>query len=239
MSYYRGWEYARAGDYHKNLDPNWSYTPTYYKKMQFVKGILDNLPKDAKILDAGCGEGVLVEEYRNRGHNIEGIDLNYESEYVRRGNILNLKETYGENVFDLVLLLDVFEHLSFGEQPQALAEIHGVLKPNGILIASIPNLAHINSRFNFFFRGVLDRSDTELNHIGERPLKENIRLIKDAGFEIKAIKGITFTMPIVYRRIICRKPSWFRWLHDLLQIFAFPSLSMLNIFVCVKRNIKP
>lgn len=236
MSYYRGWEYAKAGDYHKNLNPDWSYAPTYYKKMQFVKEILGNLPKDAKILDAGCGEGVLVEEYRNRGYNIEGIDLNYESEYVRKGSILNLKETYGENVFDLVLLLDVFEHLSFGEQPQALAEIHGVLKPNGILIASIPNLAHINSRFNFFFRGIFDRSDTELNHIGERPLKENIRLIKDAGFEIKAIKGITFTMPIVYRRIICRKPSWFRWLHDLLQILAFPSLSMLNIFVCVKRG---
>jgi len=27
--YYRCWEYSKKGDYHKNLDPDWSYTPTY------------------------------------------------------------------------------------------------------------------------------------------------------------------------------------------------------------------
>jgi len=34
---YRSWEYARHGDYHRNLDPNWSYTPTYLRKMTFIK----------------------------------------------------------------------------------------------------------------------------------------------------------------------------------------------------------
>ena len=60
----RGWEYARAGDYHKHLDPNWSYTPTYLKKMSHVRDFIAGLPKDTPILDAGCGEGVLVEEFR-------------------------------------------------------------------------------------------------------------------------------------------------------------------------------
>jgi len=38
----------------------------------------------------------------------------------------------------------------------------------------------------------------------------------------------------VYRRIICKRPAWFRWLHDLLEPLAVPSLAMLNIFVCRK-----
>lgn len=32
-----GWEYARKGDYHRKLDPNWSYTPTYLRKMHYVR----------------------------------------------------------------------------------------------------------------------------------------------------------------------------------------------------------
>ena len=77
---FRGWEYAKKGNYHKNLDPNWSYTPTYLKKIDFTSKFLSKLPKKTRILDAGCGEGVLVEEFRLKGYLIEGIDLNYESE---------------------------------------------------------------------------------------------------------------------------------------------------------------
>lgn len=227
---YRAWEYATKGDYHKNLDPNWSYTPTYLRKMKYISRFIDNLPKEAKILDAGCGEGVLVEEYKQKGYSIEGIDLNYESEYVRRGNILELP--YSENTFDVVLCLDVFEHLAFKDQPICLREIKRVLVGGGQLLISIPNLAHLNSRFRLFFKGELDKSDIETNHIGERPMKENVKLLQDAGFEIIKRKGITLTVPLLYRRIICRRPAWFRWLHNILEPFAIPSLAMLNIFLC-------
>lgn len=231
---YRGWEYAKLGDYHKNLDPNWSYTPTYLKKMKYVRCFLDALPKDVRILDAGCGEGVLVEEFRSKGHSIEGLDLNYESEYVNQGNILDMP--YTDNNFDVVIMLDVFEHLSFEDQPKALSEIKRVLVPEGKLLVSIPNLAHLNSRFRFFLRGQLDRTDIENNHPGERSFKENINIFKKAGFHILNIKGVTLTLPFIYRGIICFNPAMFRWLHDVLDIFAIPRISMLNILIC--KNIK-
>jgi hypothetical protein len=37
---FRGWEYARKGDCHRNLDPNWSYTLTYLRKMQHARRFL-------------------------------------------------------------------------------------------------------------------------------------------------------------------------------------------------------
>jgi 2-polyprenyl-3-methyl-5-hydroxy-6-metoxy-1,4-benzoquinol methylase len=227
-----GWEYAKRGDYHRNLDPNWSYTPTYLCKMAFVRKEIQALSAGAHILDAGCGEGVLVQEFQKLGFKIEGFDLNYESKFVKRGSVLNMPYQDGE--FDAVLLLDVFEHLAFADQAKALAEIGRVLRKDGRLIASIPNLAHWNSRFRFSLCGKLDRTDDEINHIGERPFHENKRLLEQAGFEITHVRGITLTVPLLYGRI-CNHAAKLRWLHDLMEPLAIPSLSMLNVFVCNKK----
>lgn len=102
-------------------------------------------------------------------------------------------------------------------------------------MASIPNLAHMNSRIMFFIRGNFCRTDCEENHPGERPIRENIKLLRQR-FSIEKIIGITLTVPIIYNRVICRKPSRFLWLHNFLNYFAIPSLAMLNIFICKKEN---
>jgi 2-polyprenyl-3-methyl-5-hydroxy-6-metoxy-1,4-benzoquinol methylase len=188
---------------------------------------------EARILDAGCGEGVLVQEYSDKGRTIEGLDLNYASERVRRGDILNMP--YEDGRFDVVLLLDVFEHLAYVDQPRALHEIRRVLRPRGLLFTSIPNLAHLNSRVRLFFRGKLDRTDIEANHPGERPIGENIAVLNASGFCIIQAEGITLTLPWLYRGVICRQAARFRWLHDWLDHFAIPSLAMINLFVC-RRN---
>jgi len=100
--------------------------------MYYVRKFLYSLPKGARILDAACGEGVLVEEYLAKGCDIVGIDLNYESEIVKQGDILNMP--FEDARFDVVLLLDVFEHLSFVNQPKALQEIQRVLSEGGIFV---------------------------------------------------------------------------------------------------------
>jgi SAM-dependent methyltransferase len=232
---YRGWEYAHSGDYHKNLDPNWSYTPTYLQKVKQVHKFIEALPKTAQILDVACGEGVFVEEFAAQGLNIQGIDLNYESQYVQRGDVRQLP--FGKATLDAVLFLDALEHLTFVDQPRALAEIHRILRPQGKLLITIPNLAHLNSRFNLLFRGTLDRTDCAIDHLGERPMGENKQLLEEAGFTILDNVGITFTVPILYRKIICRRAAQFSWLHDALEPLSrwWPSLAMLNCFVCEKN----
>ena len=79
----RSGEYAARGDYHRALDPSWEYYPTYLAKMRAVRRYLDALPKSARVLDAGCGEGVIVEEYADRLA-ITGVDANYASDHFTK-----------------------------------------------------------------------------------------------------------------------------------------------------------
>lgn len=236
---FRGWEYARSGDYHRNLDPNWSYTPTYLQKVKQVQEFVLGFPKTIELLDLACGEGVLVERFRELGYRTRGLDLNYESEIVQRGDARELP--YDDETFDVVLFLDALEHLAFEDQPTALAEINRVLKPGGYLFLSVPNLAHFNSRFQFFFKGSLDRTDIETNHPGERPLKEYCALLQQTRFSIEKQTGITFTVPYIYRRLICQNPAKYLWLHDRLEFFArkIPALAMLTNFACRKTEAMP
>lgn len=230
----RGWVYAEQGDYHRNLDPNWSYTPTYLQKRKAVRRFMQGVHRQKLTLDLGCGEGVVVEEFVADGYNIRGVDANYESEHVMHGDVLALP--FGDETVGAVLFLDVFEHIHFADQPRALAEILRVLEPGGVMMMTIPNLAHLNSRVRLALRGDLDRTDCELNHVGERPLAESLRLIRAGGFTIEKVSGMTFSMPYVYRGLICRHARRLRWLHDAMEPLAalLPSLAMINVVICRK-----
>ena len=82
-------EYASRGDYHRHLDDAWDYRPTYLAKLAMVRRHLDGLPGDTRVLDAGCGEGVLVHAYADRLR-IEGVDLNVGGDRIRIGSVTAL-----------------------------------------------------------------------------------------------------------------------------------------------------
>jgi hypothetical protein len=154
-------EYAERGDYHRAPDRAWDYLPTYLAKLARVRGWLNALPAGTPVLDAGCGEGVLVEEFAGRLA-IEGVDANYTSPHVRRGSLLALP--FPDGRFPRALCLDVLEHLAYEDQPKALAELHRVLAAGGELLVSVPNLAHLQSRVHFLLTGRLIRTASEVKH---------------------------------------------------------------------------
>jgi SAM-dependent methyltransferase len=222
----RDGEYAARGDYHREPDPDWDYYPTYLAKLQFVRRWLDQLPQGTTVLDAGCGEGVLVDEYASR-LSIEGIDASYSSTHVRRGSLTSLP--YSDATFERALCLDVLEHLPYHEQPLALSELFRVLRPGGELLVSVPNLAHLQSRVQFLLRGRLIRTASEAKHPGDRPAREYIELARRAGFSMTRRSGIFPTVPILTRHIRKNPRALLpvhRWLTRLLP---FPGLCFLNL----------
>ena len=114
-------DYEGRGDYHRELDPNWSYAPIYRRKIVLVDAFMSRLPSDARVLDVGAGEGVLVEKYRAQGRNVVGVDANYESPSVKKASLASLP--FEDGSFDAVLCLDVLEHLDLLDQAPALREI--------------------------------------------------------------------------------------------------------------------
>ena len=224
-------EYAARGDYHRAPDPDWEFYPTYIAKLEIVRRWLDRLPPETRVLDAGCGEGVLVEEYAERLR-IEGLDANYSSERVKAGSLTALP--YADGTFDRALCLDVLEHLTFEDQPRALAELHRVLRPGGELLVSVPNLAHLQSRVHFLLRGRLIRTASESKHPGDRPAAEYIAMARRAGLTLVAREGIFPTIPIV-THLIRKSPARLRALHRALtRLLPIPGLCLLNILTLRK-----
>lgn len=228
----RGGEYAARGDYHRSPDPDWEFYPTYIAKLEAVRRWLDRLPAGTRVLDAGCGEGVLVDEYMGRLA-IEGLDPNYSSDHVRSGSLTALP--YADATFDRALCLDVLEHLTFDEQPRALGELYRVLKPGGELFVSIPNLAHLQSRVHFLLQGRLIRTASEAKHPGDRPVGEYLDMASRSGFHLVARRGIFPTVPIL-TRMIRKSPARLRPLHRALtRLLPVPGWCFLNLLTFRKR----
>lgn len=98
--------------------------------------------KSPKILDAGCGTGLLAKKLGRLG-NVWGIDISPEAVKfakkrgvkVKRASVLKIP--FQANTFDLVTSLDVIYHKQVKDNI-ALSEFYRVLKPGGILILRVP-----------------------------------------------------------------------------------------------------
>lgn len=116
--------------------------------------VLELLPKKlGRVLDVGCGPGVMVEAVLSRGGTFEGRDLSpamvRESEEkfghlegvgFAEGNIEKLE--LPDNAFDQVIAMAVIEYLK--KPDVALKEIARVLRPGGTTVITVPKRRHID-----------------------------------------------------------------------------------------------
>jgi len=227
-------EYASKGNYHAVLDHDWPYAPVYLAKMVYVRKYLNKVDPATRIIDLGSGEGILVREYRERGMNITGLDLNYESPYVRRGDMLDTG--YPDGSYDMALCLDVLEHLTFESQGKAIAEIARIIRPGGTFLMSVPNMGHLASRLSFLVTGNLIRTSTIERHPGDRPIGEFIKMLMPY-FHIRTRRGIFPTFPIIslLTRYVPAKTLLLHKIYN--RFFAYPNWCFLNIFVLERKSL--
>jgi 2-polyprenyl-3-methyl-5-hydroxy-6-metoxy-1,4-benzoquinol methylase len=144
------------------------------------------------VLDVGCGFATTSERIRACGNRVTGIESAAEAvEFARArideviaGDLLHVD--LGGRRFDAILFADILEHLPWPEQ--ALARYLPLLKPDGRVFISLPNiglwsvrLSLAFGRFQYEETGVLDR--THLRFFTRRTAKE---LIAGAGLRIVA-----------------------------------------------------
>ncbi|HWE82114.1 MAG TPA: bifunctional glycosyltransferase/class I SAM-dependent methyltransferase [Gaiellaceae bacterium] len=126
-------------------------------------------PLPARILDLGCAGGLVAAELRRQGHHLVGVDAAPPRGTEGRVDTLvvadlddGLPREVGEGgPFDVVLALDVLEHLR--EPASLLRELHDICTSDARVITSVPNLGHwyprlriALGRFDYDRRGILD-----------------------------------------------------------------------------------
>jgi 2-polyprenyl-3-methyl-5-hydroxy-6-metoxy-1,4-benzoquinol methylase len=143
-----------------------------------------------RLLDVGCARGHLSNVLSNRGWNVTGVEYDLADAEIARNSGLSVVVGSAEDaltsmtdVFDVIVFADVLEHLVDPLAVLTLAK--QCLAPNGRIIISIPNIAHITIRlqlllgsFNYTDRGILDRT-----HLHFYTKKSLIRMISEAGLD--------------------------------------------------------
>lgn len=124
----------------------------YQENITYIEHLDDRLKKIVRavnnlnsknILDVGCGNGFLIKNLLNTGFkgSIVGVDV-YEQKASKNYKYVRTDITEGlpfENQqFECVILGEVIEHVP--NTDYLLREVHRVLKTNGHLIISTPNL---------------------------------------------------------------------------------------------------
>jgi len=111
-----------------------------------VQAINTNIIKEnARVLDIGCGTGDFLACFKRKGHKCYGLDTSKTAFKLAKAklgqNIFNCKLGechFSSGSFDVILLSHVIEH--FSNPNEELKEIYRVLKDDGTLFISTPNI---------------------------------------------------------------------------------------------------
>ncbi len=161
-----------------------------------VEVLASSIPRDARVLDVGCGYGQIAALLRLRRADLSvyGVDLREHAIWAelqrRYGCILTVGDALGlkfaDEHFDVVYAFGVMEHVNFDEpmgrtqrDVDFLREIYRLLKPGGrVFLFYIPNRYSWTEALARRLRGRGIFAHRQLYRVGEL-----VRLLETAGFD--------------------------------------------------------
>jgi SAM-dependent methyltransferase len=131
------------------------------------------LPAGTRILDAPCGSGAaLAQALKKFGHAVTGADIDPAAAAVLGDDFveadLDKPFPWNDESFDLVISTEGIEHIE--NHFACLREIRRILKPDGLLILTTPNITAIRSRIRYAGSGFFGRDPRPLNESRRHPL---------------------------------------------------------------------
>lgn len=156
------------------------------------------LPREARLLDVGCGTGAILESFSRR-YQAFGTDMAPQAiEFCRERGLTRLHlgtlETYPPSPpFDLITMLDMVEHV---EDDAALLEAaRRLLGEGGHVLIAVPA-----------FPSLWSRHDEILHHRRRYTLRGLRALVEGAGFTVEHLSFFnTFLFPVAWvKRIAAR-----------------------------------
>ena len=161
--------------------------------------IIKHLNPNTAVLELGPATGYLTEYMqKNLNCSVDCVELSPEmadiaEQYCRYMLVADLDRTdlhdhFEEKSYDYIILADVLEHLK--ENEKILTGCRSLLKEDGKLILSVPNIAHasvigslLKGKFEYSDEGLLDRT-----HLRFFTRKSIIELLEQSGFSIETVE---------------------------------------------------
>ncbi len=133
-------------DFYDELDEKW-YTACDHpiallraENAVRVPWIISQIGKQKRVLDIGCGAGILTNALSKAGHEVFGIDLSMQSIEVAKKHDVTKKVVYSQangyslpypdKMFEVVCAMDLLEHVE--EPALVISEASRVLKKEGL-----------------------------------------------------------------------------------------------------------
>lgn len=162
--------------------------------------LVNSIKSESKVLDVGCAQGY-IGKYLFEQKNCKVIGIDYLKEHIEEAknkgvysrlfqidlNTLSDELNEYQNYFDYILLADVLEHLYFPKQ--SINKFKKLLKKEGSLLISIPNISHgsiilnlLRNKFQYTPTGLLDET-----HIRFFTLNSFVNLLTEEKLQIISI----------------------------------------------------
>jgi GT2 family glycosyltransferase/tetratricopeptide (TPR) repeat protein/2-polyprenyl-3-methyl-5-hydroxy-6-metoxy-1,4-benzoquinol methylase len=161
--------------------------------------LLRLVPREAgRVLDVGCAAGVFGETLKKRqACEVVGIESDPRAAAEARTRLDEVLEADVEALplsdlgqFDAIICGDVLEHLR--DPGAVLTRLRGILSPDGVLIASLPNVRHmdvvaglVEGNWTYAPAGQLD-----VSHLRFFTRRSAEQLLEEAGFQVGAVRGV-------------------------------------------------
>jgi ubiquinone/menaquinone biosynthesis C-methylase UbiE len=170
--------YQRFYDLEKE---NWWFKARRKILLSFIEEqYKQNQEKRLKILDLGCGTGIMLGHLALYGQ-VSGIDNSKEAiKFCHRRNFQNVtladaqKLPLKSNSFDIVTALDLLEHVK--DDQKALKEMKRILRPDGYALITLPAFPSLWSSHDLFNK-----------HYRRYTKKDILNKVKRAGLKIKRL----------------------------------------------------
>ena len=173
-------EVSEYKNIYKNESSHFYYVANHDFFLSRVRDLRTKNRRLLKILDAGCGTGLLAKKLGEFG-DVVGVDIDKQAVFYSKKRGVKVKKAsvnrlpFASKIFDIVTCMDVLYHKRVNDK-KALSEMYRVLKPGGIFLLRVPANPILFSTHDRFVHGRQRYTKSEL-----------LKKLTQAGFKVRKI----------------------------------------------------